>query len=57
MSKYILEINDDIKKRIDEAQSVPDMMGCDIVNGLNAIKNAVPYEPDGNSDRSNHKKG
>ena len=57
MSKYIIEIRDDIKKRIDEAQSIPDMAGCDIVNSLIAIKNAVPYEPDEDSDKSDYMEG
>ena len=57
MGKYIIELRDDIKKRIDEAQSVPDMVGCDIVNSLIAIKNAIPYEPDGDSAKSDYMEG
>lgn len=42
--KRVIEIEEDILKRIDEAKSVPDMFGTDIVNGLNAIKYSKPYD-------------
>lgn len=43
MIKRVIEIEEDTLKRIDEAKSVPDMFGTDIVNGLNAIKYGKPY--------------
>ena len=43
MIKRVIEIEEDTLKRIDEAESVPDMFGTDIVNGLNAIKYSKPY--------------
>lgn len=41
--KRIIEIDDATFERIDEANSVPDMIGTDIVNGLNAIKGSKPF--------------
>ena len=49
--KRIIEIEEDTLKRIDEAKSVPDMYGTDIVNGLNAIKNGTPYNPSGECEK------
>lgn len=43
MIKRVIEIEEDTLKRINEAESVPDMFGTDIVNGLNAIKYSKPY--------------
>lgn len=41
--KRVIEIDDATFGRIDDAISVPDMIGTDIVNGLNAIKASVPF--------------
>ena len=41
--KRIIEIDKETYDRICNAQSVPDMFGTDIVNGLNAIKASTPY--------------
>lgn len=41
--KLIIDIDEEIYKRICEAQSVPDMYGTDIVNALNSIIGGVPY--------------
>lgn len=43
--KRVIELEADTLKRIDEAKSVPDMFGTDIVNGLNAIRYGKPYNP------------
>lgn len=45
--KRVIELEEDTLKRIDEAKSVPDMFGTDIVNGLNAIRYGKPYDPSG----------
>ena len=45
--KMIIEIDEEMLKRISNTQSVPDMFGTDIVNSLNAIKNAEPYDDSG----------
>lgn len=42
--KLIIDIDEEMYKRICKAQSVPDMYGVDIVNALNRIKNGKPYE-------------
>jgi len=36
--KLIIDIDDELYKRICEAQSVPDMCGTDVVNAINRIK-------------------
>lgn len=41
--KRVIEIDDATFERIDKANSVPDMVGTDIVNGLNAIKGSEPF--------------
>ena len=41
--KRIIEIDEATFGRIDDATSVPDMIGTDIVNGLNAIKASKPF--------------
>ena len=40
--EILIQIPDDMFRRIAEAQSAPDMFGTDIVNGLNAIKGGTP---------------
>lgn len=42
--KLMIDIDEDMYKRICEAQSVPDMYGTDIVNALNRIREGVPHE-------------
>lgn len=41
--KLVIDIDEEMYKRICEAQSVPDMYGTDIVNALNRIIGGVPY--------------
>ena len=43
--KILVEVDEDMFNRINEAQSVPDMFGTDIVNGMLAIKRSTPYNP------------
>ena len=42
--KIVIDIDEEMYKRICEAQSVPDMYGTDVVNALNRIKEGVPCE-------------
>ena len=48
--KRVIEIDDATFERIYEANSVPDMVGTDIVNGLNAIKGSEPYRKSGGAE-------
>lgn len=50
VTKKIIEIDEETFQRICDANSVPDIFGTDIVNGLNAIRNAKPYEEHSDSD-------
>ena len=40
--QLIIDIDDEMYKRICEAQSVPDMYGTDVVNAINRIKTGTP---------------
>ena len=40
--KLIIDIDEEMYKRICEAQSVPDMYGTDVVNAINKIKHGTP---------------
>lgn len=42
--ELLINIDEDMYKRICEAQSVPDMYGTDIVNALNSIREGMPHE-------------
>ena len=42
--KLIIDIDEEMYKRICEAQSVPDIYGTDIVNTLNRIREGTPHE-------------
>ena len=49
--KLIIDIDEEMYKRICEAPSVPDMYGTDIVNALNRIIGGMPYNAPTVSDR------